>query len=317
MVDVGMTTACALAGAGIGAAWPFCASAFLEWKYADTTRRWGKKLADLEKWVREHDGALPDEAADGDEGVLGVWVAAQPQRKLLGYMTEAEHAALCALGVPVDKVPGRLTTDEARREAGFDLKPTRKLVFGMAFGFLAACGAASLLVGPEAVAWAVMMALFLVCAYTDAKSKHTSWQMWIVLDVAAVLYQAAFNGLGRNGLLGGIAAAAVGAAIFFLADVVCKLLARRRAKKAAQTGAPAPAAAIAPVGFGDYMLIVPILIACGMAGGLSALVVSMLAMLAWAAVGFFRYTVTLKSSFPMAPFLAVGFAAGLIVSAFD
>lgn len=312
-----MTAACSLAGAGIGAAWPFCASAFLEWKYEDTARRWGKRLEALEKWVVEHHGELPDENADGDEGVLGVWVSAQPQRKLLGYMTEAEQAALVELGVPVDKIPGKLTTDAERRANGFDLRPTRKLVFGMALGFLAACGAASLLVGPKAIAWGVMMALFLVCAYTDAKSKHTSWQMWIVLDAAAVLYQAAFNGFGWSGLLGGLAAAAVGSAIFFVSDGLCKLLARRRAKKASQDGKPAPSVTVAPIGFGDYMLIIPILIACGMAGGLSALVVSMVAMLAWAAVGFFRYTVTLKSSFPMAPFLAIGFAAGLIVSAFD
>lgn len=305
--DANTVLACAAAGCAVGGSWPICTSKFLSWKYQSIKNEWQKNFEQLEAWRSEHTDSWPSSDADGEEGLLGVWLDAQAPRKVFGYMTTAEESALASLGYPIEVVPGTPVEDEQRRENGFALKVTPLL--GVACAVVAAIvgGAAAAVVGVEAIAWVVLLALFAVCAYTDVKCRHTSWQVWAALDVVAVLYQVAFRGLGVDGLLGGAIAAAVVCLIFFLSTLPAKLLMKRHAKKSGQEDAAAPA----PVGIGDYMIVIPAMIAVGLSGALWCLGAALVSMIAWYVISLLTFKQA--RTFPFAPYLTFGVAVGLVV----
>ncbi len=309
MFDAPTVAACAVAGTAIGGVWPQATSRFLSWKYDSLTKEWRKNLKELEAWHASHAGSWPSSKADGDEGVLGVWLEAQIPAKQFGYMTNEEAAALDSVGYPIMEVAGPLQSDAERRANGFDLKATGKaaLLCAVVFAVLAAAFAA--VAGPRAIAWTLLAAVFGVCAYTDVKCHHTSWQIWILLGVLAVGYQLAFNGLGLHGLGGAVLVTAVGLGIFLASALLAKFVMRRRRKRAGIEDAPD----VAPVGIGDYGMVAPVLLAVGVQGWAWALSIAFLSMIAWFVISLFRFKYV--RTLPFAPFLALGLVAGLVIPA--
>lgn len=305
--DANTVLACAATGCAVGGVWPVATSRFLSWKYQSIKNEWQKNYEQLKSWRSNNKDSWPSSDADGDEGLLGVWLDAQAPRKAFGYMTIDEESALSDLGYPIGVIPGRTVADDDRRNNGFALKVTPKLGVLCALAAAVVGGAAAMLVGIQAIAWVVLLALFAVCAYTDVKCRHTSWQIWAVLDVVAVLYQVAFNGLGLDGLGGGIIAALVVCGIFFLSTLPARFLMKRRAKKDGIEDVNIPA----PVGVGDYMIVIPAMIAVGLQGSLWCLAAALVSMIAWFL--FTKLHFFTQRTFPFAPYLTFGVAVGLSV----
>lgn len=311
--QIATVAACAAAGAAVGGTWPYATKAFLSYKYDDMARRWKKRRDELAEFLSASpDGAAPDPDADGDEGVLGIWAEAQIARKQWGHMTEDEHESLAEAGLDLSSVPGRLKTDAQRRSEGFELDASVPMAILCAVAGAAGAGCFAAIAGMQSLGWLLVCALFAVAVYTDAKCHHTSWQIWIALDAVSAVQVLAFQ--GAAGLAEGAFAALAACAAFGLAHLFAKLAARFRNKRIAAAGG-APAAAAPAVGFGDYMLILPICLCCGAVGSLAAIGAALFAMLAWTAVGMFRHRVTTQSFLPMAPSLGIGLVVGLAVRA--
>lgn len=311
--QIATIAACAAAGAVVGGSWPYATKAFLSYKYDDMARRWKKRRDELAEFLSASPGGkAPDPDADGDEGVLGIWAEAQIARKQWGHMTEEEHASLAEAGLDLSSVPGRLKTDAQRRSEGFELEASAAMSAVFALAFAALAGFAAAAAGFQAIGWTAVCALFAVAVYTDSKCHHTSWQIWVALDVASVVQVLAFQ--GPAGLAEGAFAALAACAVFGIAHLFAKTTAHFRNKRIAAAGG-SPAAAASAVGFGDYMLILPICICCGAAGSLAAIGAALAAMLAWTAAGMFRHRVTAQSFLPMAPSLGLGLIVGLAVRA--
>lgn len=305
--DANTILACTVAGGVVGGSWPTVTSRFLSWKYQSIKDEWQENFNQLENWRVRHTDAWPSSQADGQEGLLGVWLDAQAPRKIFGYMTTDEAFALASIGYPIESIPGTTVEDDVRRANGFALKVTPKLGALCALVAAVVGGAAAAFVGIQAVAWVILLALFSVCAYTDVKCRHTSWQVWAALDVVAVLYQVAFNGLGLDGLGGSLIAALVVCGIFFLSTLPARFLMKRRAKKNGSEDTTMPS----PVGVGDYMIVVPAMIAVGLHGSLWCLGAALVSII----VHFIISLATAKNSrtFPFAPYLTFGVAVGLVV----
>lgn len=301
--------ACTVAGAAVGGIWPLATSHFLKWKYDSMSKEWRKNFNNLEGWHAKHPEAWPSSKADGDEGVLGCWLDAQVPAKQFGYMTEDEAALLASVDYPIMDVAGKLQTDEERRSNGFDLKVTIPMTLLCAALFAAIGGVSAALAGLAGIGWLALFAVFGVCVYTDVKCRHTSWQLWIVLAILALVYQLAFNGLGFHGLGGALLVTLIGLGIFLSSSLLAKGYIKAKNKRAGIN----TAAQVAPVGIGDYGMVAPVLLAVGVPGWAWTLFLAFVSMIAWFIISLFRFKYV--RSLPFAPFLAIGMAGGLAIPA--
>ena len=293
MVSAGGVAVGLVAGALTG--WflvPAAADALLRRSHARTVSWWWDSYGTYLAFKREHPACEPSASAAGEEGALALWRGDALAMAEAGTLARERVQALADAGLAVEEA--NAVRDEATQQerCTFVAKPWQCGLCALACAvWLATLVLAGVPVVP-AVALAicgVVMATVVVC---DLRARIIPLEACVLVALAGVVAQLT---------MGGISALVAGALFAALVGAGC-LLANRLA-----------CGRTLPVGRGDVRCMAALSLASGPAApvGLFACYVCAAAC---SLAGLVAGKLTLKSGFPMAPFLAVWLVAVLVVA---
>lgn len=293
MVSLGLIAAALVGGALAG--WflvPAAADALLRRSHARTVAWWWDSYGAYLAFKREHPAREPCASAAGEEGALALWREDAVAMARAGTLAQERMHALVDAGLVAEDAQAIRCEAAQYGRCTFVAKPWQRALCacGCAAWFftLALVNVATL----PAVALAICGVTMVVVVVCDLRARIIPLEACAVVALMGVVAQLALGGVSAL-VTGGVVAALVGAGC-----LLANHLARGRTL---------------PVGRGDVRCMAALSLASGPAApvGLFACYVCAAACsLAGIAAG----KLTLKSGFPMAPFLAVWLVAALVVA---